>query len=160
MTVRVPAGDASEWTAATRVWIGKDTEKGAPYAVESARAYRDRLVLKLTGIDDGNAAEALRGMEVAVAPGDAAPLEEGTYYRAQLVGLSAEDERGVALGTVVDVVPTQGHDLLAIAPDPERDEAADEILVPWVPEFVLDVDLEAARIRLRLPPGLLELNRE
>jgi len=160
MTVRVADGEAAEWTATTRFWIGAEESGGEFHTVESSRAYRDRLVLKLRGIDDGNAAAELRGRRVAAAPEDAPRLKEGTYYRAQLVGLLAQDELGTDLGTVADVVPTNGHDLLRITAGLESNETEDELLVPWVPELVLEVDLAGGRIRLRLPPGLRELNRK
>jgi len=160
LTVRVPAGPAGSWASVSRVWIGKEGDDGTFFDVEHGRAYRDRLVLKLRGIDDGDAAEGLRGRQVAVATADAEALAEGTYYRAQLVGLEALDEDGAVLGRVDDVVPTAGHDLLRIEAPAGSEDESDELLVPWVPEIVLEVDLAAGRIRLRLPEGLRELNRE
>ena len=159
MTVRVPGGEAEQWTPVRRVWIGDEQGSGGYYEVEHSRAYRDRLVLKLRGVEDGNSAEGLRGRQVGVLPADAPELPEGRFHRAQLVGMQAVDEANAVLGQVDDVVPTGGHDLLRITNAAQPHDEMEEILVPWVPEIVLAVDLEAGRIVLRLPPGLRELNR-
>jgi 16S rRNA processing protein RimM len=145
--------------SAPRVWIGKEQEVGRFYEVERSRAYRDRLVLKLRGIEDGNAAARLRGRLVGVAPENAQQLPEGRYHRAQLVGLEAVDEGGVRLGRVEDVVPTRAHDLLQIKKAADPGDETEELLVPCVSEIVLEVDLVGGRMVLRLPPGLQDLNR-
>jgi 16S rRNA processing protein RimM len=160
MTVRVPGGEAEQWTLVQRVWIGKEKGSGEYYEVEHSRAYRDRLVLKLQGIEDGNAAEGLRGGQVKVAPADAPEVPKGRYNRSQLVGLAAVDEDSSVLGQIDDVVPTGGHDVLVVTSAGKTQDEVDEILVPFVPEIVLDVDLEAGRVVLRLPDGLRELYRQ
>jgi 16S rRNA processing protein RimM len=159
LTVRVPGGEAEQWTPVSRVWIGEERGSGKFYEVEQSRAYRDRLVLKLAGIEDGNTAEGLRGKQVRVALEDAPEIPEGRYYRSQLVGLVAVDERHRVLGQVEDVVPTAGHDLLRITGAEPTADDGDEFLVPCAPEIVIDVDVKAGRVVLRLPPGLRELNR-
>lgn len=159
MTVRIPGGEAEQWAAVPRVWIGDEQGGGKYYDVEHSRAYRDRLVLKLRGIEDGNTAEGLRGRQVEVVAEDAAELPEGRYHRSQLVGLQAVDEERAVLGQVEDVMPTGGHDLLRITSAGKTQEEMEELLVPFVPEIVLEVDLEAGQVVLRLPPGLRELNR-
>ena len=159
MTVRVPGGEAEQWTAAARVWIGEEQGSGKYYEVEHSRAYRDRLVLKLRGIEDGNAAEGLRGGQVGVVADDAPELPEGRFHRTQLVGLQAVDEERAVLGRIDDVMPTGGHDLLRIKRAEKTQEETEELLVPFVPEIVLEVDLEAGQVVLRLPPGLRELNQ-
>jgi 16S rRNA processing protein RimM len=155
----VAGGEAQEWTGIDRVWIGRDRGEGSYYRVEGSRAYRDRLVLKLEGIEDGNAAAGLRGLRVCAQPADAPSAPEGRYYRAQLIGLRAVDEAGEELGRVEDLVPTAGHDLLVLSDGLEGEHESDEVLVPFVPEIVREVDLEQEQIVLRLPEGLRNLNR-
>ena len=64
LTVRTYGEQASEWQALSEVWIRLGDTAARLYPVEHCRGYRDRLVLKLDGIDDPGAAEALRGGEV------------------------------------------------------------------------------------------------
>jgi 16S rRNA processing protein RimM len=150
LTVVVSGGDAALWSAVREVRIApREGAEPASYRVEVARAYRDRLVLKLRGIDDGNAAEALRGQLVSAPEQQAAGLPPGRYWRAQLVGLVVEDESGRALGTVEDVMPTAGPDLLRVVTVEGR-----ELLLPLVAEIVLDVDRQRGRLVARPPRGL------
>ena len=161
LTVRIFRGEAAHWNGVSRVWIGKGQDGDAVYEVEGSRAYRDRLVLKLAGVDDPNAAEALRGSRVAVAVDDAPKLPAGEHYTAVLVGMVVVDERERTVGRVIDVMPTGGKDLLVIAPPADAataNEEDNEILVPLV-EGIAVVDEAERVIRIRPPEGLLDLNR-
>ena len=157
MTVIVASGDAARWGHVTRVAVGpKDSgDELRDYEVEAVRTYRDRLVLKLRGVDDPGAAETLRGFRI-LAHGDEVPDPgEGRHYMAWLVGLEVVDQDSEEkLGRVVDVTETGGCDLLVVE---EKD--GHELLIPIASEIVRQVDLERARIEVRLPEGLRDLNR-
>jgi 16S rRNA processing protein RimM len=158
LTVRLASGDAALWVGLRKVWLGK---KGAesPYEIESSRAYRDRLVLKLKGIEEANQAAKLRGMNAVVARGDEPELPENVYYVARLVGMVVQDEQGDILGRVNDVMPTAGADLLIVALAGEPGGEEEEVMIPLAKEIVLQVDEEENLITVRLPAGLLEINK-
>jgi 16S rRNA processing protein RimM len=147
------------------VWVARPPE-GRFYEVEHSRAYRDRLVLKLKGIEDGNGAARLRGHEVFVAREDAPGLPEGVHYVADLVGMLVVDERHGELGRVEGIVETGGVDLLRVqrggrdAESKSGDkEDAEELLIPLAREYVRSVDEGERRIHVRIPPELRDLNR-
>lgn len=71
-------------------------------------------VARLEGLNDRAAAEALRGSLVEVARSALPLLEEGEYYHADLIGLSAFDREGKAIGTVVAVENYGAGDLLDV----------------------------------------------
>ena len=71
-------------------------------------------VARFEGIDDRSAAEALRGTLVEVDRSALPALEAGEYYHADLIGLSAVDRDGKAVGTVVAVENYGAGDLLEI----------------------------------------------
>lgn len=123
-----------------------------PLVIADARDHSGRLLLRFEGINDRNAAEALRGtmLEADIDP-DLKPTDEDEYYDRQLVGLAAVRVDGEALGSVSDVVHLPGHDLLAIT-HPTRGE----VLVPFVHEIVTEVDLLEARVVIDPPGGLFE----
>jgi 16S rRNA processing protein RimM len=151
LTVRLAREEGAHWTALERVWIGKAGEETV-YEIESSRAYRDRLVLKLKGIDGADQAAQLRGMNALVARGEEPDLPENSYYVARLVGMEVWNEAGERLGEVSDVMPTAGADLLLV----QRGD--DEVMIPLAKEIVLEVSEEQKRITVRLPDGLLEIN--
>jgi len=163
LTVMVFGGDAAHWTGLDRFWMGsKEGEKGRFYDVEGSRAYRDRLVLKLQGVEDPGQAEELRGLSLMARESDAPGLPEGVYYTAKLIGMEVLDESGRRIGLVADVTSTGGADLLVVreAP-PEGDESsgAEEILIPLAREIVIEVNEEEGHMTVRPPEGLLDLNR-
>ena len=82
-----------------RVFIG-DTE----YKVLSFRKGEAGIAyLGLRGVPDRNAAELLRGKSVEAERADVPPLEEGTYFIADLLGCEVHTEEGEFLGVLTDV---------------------------------------------------------
>ncbi len=159
ITVTVPAGDPQLWVDVDEVRIVPTTGAARQIAVEKARAYRDRLVLKLAGIDDANVAATLRGARVEVTRDEAPELEPHEYYKAELVGMSVVTEQGTAVGTVEDVIPTGGADLLLVRGPAREGHSGDEVLIPLNRELVPEIGVENRTIVVRPPEGLLELNR-
>jgi 16S rRNA processing protein RimM len=86
-------------------------------------------------------------------PDDELPEDPEVFFDHQLRGLSAVAPDGTLIGVVDDVIHLPGQDLLSV-----RREGGREVLVPFVAEFVPEIDVEAGRIGLDLPPGLLELD--
>jgi len=157
ITVKVVSGDAARWTHLRRVVVagaGPD-ETGGPRKVDSSRAYRDRLVLKLAGVDDAGEAAALRGREILAVAEDVPVLPQGEYWVERLVGAHVKDAVLGHIGRVVDIVETGGIDLLQV-----KDASGVETLVPLASEFVKAIDAEAGTIAVALPEGLRGLNAE
>lgn len=123
-----------------------------------------RIVLHFAGVDTIEQALQLAGQEVLVPLSDRLPLDPGAAYVSDLIGCTVYD-RGIPLGVVDSVqFPTtpdgarrieDAAPLLAIA-SPE----GDELLVPFATAFLLDLDLPAKSIRMALPEGLTQINRQ
>jgi 16S rRNA processing protein RimM len=111
------------------------------YPVIEAKVHGRSLLASLQGVSDRDAAEALRGMEIAVARAQLPPPEEGEYYWDQLIGLEVVNLQGQTLGRVEGLLETGAHDVLRI-----RGER--EYLVPFVSALVPTVDLAARRIEV------------
>jgi len=124
-------------------------EEHAAYAVRRARVHESQVLLTLVGVDDRDAAEALRGQWIYVAIEDALPLGEGEYYHFQIVGLQVITAEGEALGRVSEILPTGANDVYVIQ------GPRGEILVPALEGVILNVDLPNGRMIVRLPEGLL-----
>jgi 16S rRNA processing protein RimM len=152
LTVRVVSGVASRWAGGTTVLLEREGSSAVPYRVEAARAYGGTLVLKLAGVDDPGVAEALRGCEVRVPADQVPPLPPGEHWVARLCGLPVVDDTAGPLGRVEDVEETGGVDLLRVV------GPRGEVHIPLAGEIVTSIGEEG--IRVRLPEGLLDLNRE
>ncbi len=124
--------------------------RGRPVKVTRSRKSGQHLVAKLDGIDDRNAAEALRGERLTISPEEAPPLDrERTYYHFQIIGIEVYDESLGRLGKVTEILPTGGNDVYAV-----RDGSGRETLLPAISDVVQEVDTERGRMIVRLPDGL------
>jgi 16S rRNA processing protein RimM len=122
------------------------------FAVRSWREHKGFVLLVLKGVADRDQAEALRGFEVLVREEDLPELDEGEHYLYQMLGCRVILEDGTDVGVLDTFFETAGQDTWVII-----NEAGTEILLPAVPEFVLDVDLDAGVIVVDPPEGLLDL---
>ena len=129
--------------------------RGGPenrYVVESVRDHGGRLLVRLDGLLDRNAAESLRGTVFLVDSEDLPPIEDpDEFYDHQLEGLQVVTTTGTAVGTVAEVLHTAAGELLSI-----RAEEG-EVLVPFVSAIVTSVSLADQKIEIEPPEGLLEL---
>jgi 16S rRNA processing protein RimM len=119
---------------------------GRELAIDSVRPTSGALLVKVEGVDDRDAAQALAGSEIAI---DRASIElaEGEFLIGDLPGCAVFDTTGQALGNIVKVWHGP-QDLLVIHDDTH------ERLLPLVPAFVLEVDIAAKRVVVELPEDL------
>jgi len=108
------------------------------------------VLLKLAGCDDCNAAEALRDLLVQVAIEDALPLEEGECWLYQVLGLEVWTTDGERLGLVQEVLETGANDVYVV-----QDRRGQQVLIPALKNVVLEIDLDAGRMLVELPAGLI-----
>jgi 16S rRNA processing protein RimM len=120
--------------------------------VTSVRFQRDRPVVGIDGVTTMNEAEALAGLELRVPAERLAPLPAGTFYRHDLIGCVVETRDGGSVGTVSGVEGTMGGSRLVI------DGARGEILIPLAHDICTTIDVDAKRIVIEPPEGLLDLN--
>lgn len=116
-------------------------------AVTACWPHKGRYVLKLEGVDSIDAAERLRGRELAIEASQLPPLPAGSYYHHELVGLRALDPEGRELGRVAGVLETGAVPVLEIA------SADGELLVPLASAFVLAVEPARGTLTVRPPDG-------
>ncbi len=120
--------------------------------VDRTHWHSGRLLITFQGVDDRNAAEALRGLLLHVERDeDEIPDDPEEFYDSSLVGCAVTTADGAHVGLVTEVVHLPAQDLLAIRTADERD-----VLVPFVRAMVPEVDPVARRIVIDPPPGLLE----
>ena len=131
-----------------RVFVGEDPP--IPYAVERARLHRGMVILKLAGCEDRTEAELLRGLLLQILLEEALPLQDGEFYLFQLVGLRVETPGGELLGELVEILQTGANDVFVI----RRPGGGSDLLIPDIPDVVLEIDLQAGRALVEIPPGL------
>jgi len=123
-----------------------------PVRIRSAQRQGEAgVLLSLAGYDSPEAARTLVGRLVALPRTQAVPAPPGHAYPWQLAGCRVELPDGRVVGELQGVEASPAQDLWVVR-GPER-----EHLIPAVPEIVIEVDLEARRVVIRPPEGLLEI---
>lgn len=109
------------------------------------------IIAALKGVDDRNAAEALRGWMLSGLASQLPQPGEGEYYWRDLIGLKVwctEGDREVLLGTVKQLIETGSNDVLVVKPTADSVDDS-EHLIPWLPgDVVAGVDLIAGVIKV------------
>ncbi len=128
-------------------WLGRDDEgrgrgKAAgwcQYRLLEAKVHGQTLLARLEGVDGRDAAESLKGQEVAVNRAEFPETDEDEYYWDDLIGLDVVNTEGVVLGKVEGLLETGAHDVLRVVGERER-------LIPFVDAYVREVDQAGKRI--------------
>ncbi|GAA1175368.1 16S rRNA processing protein RimM [Kitasatospora gansuensis] len=129
-----------------------DPASAGPLTIESGKVHSGRLLLRFAGVNDRNAAEALRGtMLIAEIDPEDRPEDPEEFYDHQLIGLDVVLLDGTLVGELSEVVHLPYQDLLTVTrPD------GTEVLVPFVTRIVPTIDLENQRAIIDPPPGLID----
>jgi 16S rRNA processing protein RimM len=125
-----------------------ETEDGRHFEIETMRAAKDHFVVRIAGIGDRDAAAGLVNTDLFV-PRERLPAieEDDTWYHADLIGLAAVSENGVALGTVPAVHNFGAGELIEIA----TVQGGEPLLLPLNEEIVPEIDIAARKIVVVLP---------
>ena len=120
--------------------------EGAAMAVQSARVQKTGVLVKFRGVDTVEAAAALRGRTVSIDRNDA-KIPDGSFFIADLKGLTAVDQNGREIGVLEDVLILPRHDVYVV-------RGEEEYLIPAVPEFVRKIDPGAGKIHVKIIEGM------
>jgi 16S rRNA processing protein RimM len=132
--------------------LSTEPETVGPLIVDSASTAGGKLVVRFAGVADRPAAEALRGTQLLITASSRPPIEDpDEFYDTELIGLAAVTVDGMDLGPIRDIVHAAGASYLVL------DAAGQDRLVPFVRAIVPSVDLDAGRVVIDPPDGLLEL---
>ncbi|MCI6487055.1 MAG: ribosome maturation factor RimM [Candidatus Limivicinus sp.] len=112
----------------------------------SARVHKGFLIVKLEGVEDVNAAMALKGRTVFIDRADAR-LPKGAFFLQDIIGASVVDESGSQIGKLVDVMETPASNVYVVKGEREH-------LIPAVPEFILSTDADNGIITVHLIEGM------
>lgn len=116
--------------------------------IAEIKIHADGVVARIEGVDDRNAAEALKGVRIYV-PRSAFPATpEGEYYWVDLIGLDVVNREGVHMGIVRDLLTTGPNSVLVLEYTETVDgaERIAERMIPFVSAYVDNVDQSTRRI--------------
>lgn len=150
VTVRLHTDAPDERFVIGAVFHTDPAAKG-PLTLRTHRIHNGIHLLSFEEAADRTAAEGLRGTQLLGAAQD--NDDEDAWYAEDLIGLTVVDPKGVELGTVVELHDRPVQDLLEV-----RLVGGRTGFVPFVEQIVPEVDVDAGRIVVDAPPGLLDLS--
>jgi 16S rRNA processing protein RimM len=132
------------------IWLEKD-EARSLHQIEASQPYKGQFLLKLSSVDQIDAAAKWVGSILYVAEQSLDSLSAGEYYHYRVIGLEVFDTKGGRIGVVARTWSTPGGEIYIVA------GASKEYLIPAVKEIIEKVDLAAGKIIINPPAGLLDL---
>ena len=118
--------------------------------IEGVKFFKQMVILKFKGLDDIDDVQRLRRGTLFVTRENAVRLKRNEYFIADLIGMRVENEDGSELGTLQDVITTGANDVYDVRLADGR-----QLLIPAIWDCILEVDVEAGRMRVHLLDGLL-----
>lgn len=125
-------------------------KSGSAIKITSSRAHKNIVLMKIKDVDTIEQAEALRGKVLYLDRNDAV-LPKGVFFQCDLFDCEVFDvDTGEKLGVITDVSQTGANDVWHI----ERD--GKEYLIPSIPDVVINVDIDNAKIEIRPLKGIFD----
>jgi 16S rRNA processing protein RimM len=114
------------------------------------------IVAELVGVSDRDLALKFKGASISVRRSDFPASKAEEFYWVDLIGCAITNAEGVALGVVSEVFDNGAHAVFRIPLNPALALASTELLIPFVKQFVLNVDISSKAIAVDWPLAWLE----
>jgi 16S rRNA processing protein RimM len=131
--------DYPEW------WLGGEGQWQQHRVTESA-VHGSMVIAKLDGFIDRDAAAGLRGRDVAVPRAAMPENREGEFYWNDLLGMEVCNQNASKLGLVAKILETGANTVLVVQGDKE-------LLVPFIQDVIVNVDLKARQLVVDWEPS-------
>lgn len=151
--VRVLSLDPEDLLAAEKIYLRRKDGEAELLTLLRLSLHKGNLLMRLAGYESLSSVEPLVGSLILLDEAELPELEDGYYRFHTLVGLQVVDEQFGLLGNLVSMFATAGHDTYIVEGD------SGEVLIPAIPEFVVDINLEEKIMKVDLPEDLISLNR-
>jgi 16S rRNA processing protein RimM len=119
------------------------------HRILQGKPHKQHLLVRLAGLESLDAVQSLVGRTALARCQDLPQLPPGEHYWHELEGLAVIDRRRGPLGAVSGLFATGAHEILTV------DGPLGEILIPFIPPFVLHTDLVTRELQVDLPDGLV-----
>lgn len=119
-----------------------------PMTVQRARVHKNMVIIKFDGPTDVPSALSLRNAILYIDRSDV-DLPEGAFFLADIYGLEVGDAAtGEVLGKIADVLTLPANNVYVVK------GGARELMIPAVPQFIAETNVEGGYLRVNLMEGL------
>ena len=116
---------------------------GKEVEIEQCRVQKTCNLVKLSGIDTMEAAQTLRGKKIELYRED---IDEDVIFAAELIGVEVFAD-GEKIGKIREVLDYPGNSVYVV-------KGEHEYMIPAVKAFILDTDVEANTMQVKLIEGM------
>lgn len=120
--------------------------------IEGVKFFKKFVILKFKGYDNINDIQHFLKKDLLVTRENAIKLKKGEYFVCDLLGLKVITDEEIELGTLTDILQTGANDVYVVT-----DKNKKEILLPSIPQCILDRNIETGIIKVHILKGLLDL---
>jgi 16S rRNA processing protein RimM len=121
-----------------------------PVQVEASRTHKNTVLVKFKEFSDINQCEKYKGAMLKVEEQYLADLEDDEYYYHEIIGCDVVTEEGQELGKITEILSPGANDVWVVKPPKGK-----ELLLPFIDDVVLDVDVNGKKVLVRLMEGLI-----
>ena len=141
--------DIKRFDKLEKVYV-ENKEGKKEYQIEEVKYHKNMVLIKFKGIENPEKANLLRESYLVVDRDTQEPLEEGTYYIVDMIGLEVYTDEGENLGILEDIFNTGSNDIYVV-----KNELGKQILLPAIKDVIKKVDMENKKVTVHLIPGLI-----
>jgi len=134
--------------AGRKIFIGENHQ---PHTLGGVREHGNGVLVKLRGIETPEEVGRFRNQWVYVKSTEVPALPEGQHYKHELIGLTVMTDDDTKLGLLNEVLETGANDVYVIVKEDGK-----EILLPAIPDVVLNINMADKVMRVHLIDGLLD----
>lgn len=147
LRARVLTDFPERFTQVQTLYVGDNLH---PYRAQNVRLEVGTVLLRLEGVADASAVQALVNQDLQIPIAEAVALPEDQFFWHEIVGLDVIDEDGASLGKVTDVLRTGSNDVFVVR------HGSREILLPVIEDVIHAIEPRARRVVVHLLPGILD----
>ncbi|MBL7543841.1 MAG: 16S rRNA processing protein RimM [Bdellovibrionaceae bacterium] len=129
------------------------TMKRTDFVIESFRPFKDGALIKFEGVDNRNQSEELKGDLIFIDNQNFVSEPGETIFLREVLNFEVRDEQHNSLGKIIDFNSNSIQDLLVIKNDLFTYE------VPFVDDFIVEIQFEDSIIVMNFPLDLMDINR-
>ena len=141
--------DIKRFDKLEKVYV-ENKEGKKEYQIEEVKYHKNMVLIKFKGIENPEEANLLRESYLVVDRDTQEPLEEGTYYIVDMIGLEVYTDEDENLGILEDIFNTGSNDIYVV-----KNELGKQILLPAIKDVIKKVDMENKKVTVHLIPGLI-----
>lgn len=141
--------DIKRFDKLEKVYV-ENKEGKKEYQIEEVKYHKNMVLIKFKEIENPEEANLLRESYLVIDRDTQEPLEEGTYYIVDMIGLEVYTDEGENLGILEDIFNTGSNDIYVV-----KNELGKQILLPAIKDVIKKVDMENKKVTVHLIPGLI-----